>query len=116
MLWDGSFIIGAIKHGYKNVYGVDNDKNAVEYISKTLKTDRIIHYDSINNSAESTLVKLGIQNPSLIIGNPPYVPFGSVFGNLFVGSIIRSLDMLKNDGLLSYIIPKIFYMFQLIKN
>lgn len=104
----GSFLVGAIKHGYKNIFGVDNDKKTVEYISNILKTDKIIHYDSINNSAESTLSKLGIQKPNLIIGNPPYVPHGSVFGNLFVGSIIRSLDMLMNDGLISYIIPKSF--------
>lgn len=104
----GSFLVGAQKRGYKNTYGVDNDQDTVDYISNLLNTDKIVFHDSINNSAENTLAKLGIQKPDLVIGNPPYVPHGSMFGNLFVGSIIRSLDMIKKDGFLSYIIPKNF--------
>lgn len=104
----GGFIIKAIENGLTNVYGVDNNKETVNEIVDLLKTDTIIHYDSINNSASNTLSELGIQNPDVIIGNPPYVPHGSIFGNLFVGSIIRSLDMLKDNGILSYIIPKNF--------
>lgn len=104
----GSFLIGSLKKGLKNVYGVDNDQNTVEYLNSILDYDKIICFDSINNSADVTLNKLGIQKVDYVIGNPPYVPHGSIFGNLFVGSIIRSLDMLNDNGVLSYIIPKNF--------
>lgn len=104
----GSFLLGGLIRGYKNVYGVDNDEKTVDYLNSILETEKIIVHDSINNSSESTLSRIGIQQVDLIIGNPPYVPHGSIFGNLFVGSIIRSLDMLKKDGILSYIIPKNF--------
>lgn len=104
----GSFLVGGLKRGFKNVYGVDNDDLTVKHLNSLLGSDRIVLHDSINNSAESTLIKLGIQKSDFVIGNPPYVTHGSMFGNLFVGSIIRSFDMLKQDGTLSYIIPKNF--------
>lgn len=104
----GSFLIGLLKKGYINVYGVDNDENTVKYLNTIIEYDKVINFDSINNSAEATLEKLGIQKAEYILGNPPYVHRGSIFGNLFIGSIIRSLDMLKDNGILCYIIPKNF--------
>jgi 16S rRNA G966 N2-methylase RsmD len=104
----GSFIIGALKRGMSKVYGVDIDSNTIDYVTSKLGIKNLAVYDSINNSANSTLETIGIYKPDYIIGNPPYAPHGSVFGNLFVGSLIRSLDMIKNGGVISYIIPKNF--------
>ncbi len=104
----GSFLICSLKKGFKNVYGVDNDQKTIEHLKSIFDYDKILCFDSINNSADVTLSKFGIQKVNYVIGNPPYVPHGSIFGNLFVGSIIRSLDMLDDNGVLSYIIPKNF--------
>lgn len=59
-----------------------------------------------------------------IIGNPPYVPLSeevtlngqyafrrqvsNMGNNLFIAAILRSLSLLKDGGILSYIIPKNF--------
>lgn len=104
----GSFIAGALKRGYSNIYGVDNDLSTVNVAKKSLKFDNIFHFDTINNAGIDTLEMLKIEKPQLIIGNPPYSPHGSFFGNLFVGSLIRSMDMIAKNGLISYIIPKNF--------
>lgn len=106
----GSFLISALRRGYSNIYGVEKDKETTNNLLKLLNTknSNIIIYDSINNPAESTLSKLGIQKADIIVGNPPYIPSGGIYGNTFIGSLIRSLDMLKDDGILSYIIPKNF--------
>jgi len=104
----GSFIAVALKRGYSNIYGVDNDLATVNVVKETLKFDNVFHYDTINNAGIDTLEMLKIDKPQLIIGNPPYSPQGSFFGNLFVGSLIRSMDMIAKDGLISYIIPKNF--------
>lgn len=104
----GSFLVGAYNRGYQNIFGIDKDENAIKNIKRFSPDLNVKCFDSINNSAEDTLKIFGLDKVDLIIGNPPYVAHGSIFGNLFVGSIIRSLDMLKSDGILSYIIPKNF--------
>lgn len=104
----GAFLIGALKRGFSNIYGIDIDKRAIERVSQYVKSGNVISYDSINNPSNKTLSLLGIRKPDLIIGNPPYVTKKSIFGNLFIGSLIRSLDMVNDNGHISFIIPKNF--------
>jgi len=85
-----------------------------------------IEFDSLGNNGKTTLNKLSINDKvDFIIGNPPYSPIDkntilktndNVFNkivagsgnNLFVAALIRALEMIKPEGIISYIIPKNF--------
>lgn len=122
----GSFIYVAQKHGYSNIYGTDKDKSAIEFCNKYISDAIIKEQDSIGSAANKTLSLLGInEKADYIVGNPPFVPISGEVSlntddylfrrkvtdsgnNLFVAAIIRSLEMLKENGILAYIIPKNF--------
>jgi SAM-dependent methyltransferase len=124
----GNFLFAAKKHGYDNIYGIDCDKNAIELCKKNIPCGTFAAADFIGQPSDKTTKALGLQTKAdVIIGNPPYVPISGnitlnttetddrlkkkVFNsgkNLFVAALIRSFDFLKDDGLLSYIIPKNF--------
>lgn len=119
----GVFLDTVKSFGYHNVYGCDIDCNAVNICKG--KGHKVIKWDSIFQDSENLLVKLGLQKQiDLIIGNPPYAVVGpqncsnpdskirkllkKQGNNLFIGSIIQSINLLKDNGILSYIIPKNF--------
>ncbi len=124
----GSFIFAAQKYGFSNVYGSDIDSDSVDLCRKNIPDANFIVADSINLSGNETLLALGINlddKADYILGNPPYVPIAGTISlstkdylfkrkvaasgsNLFVAALIRSLEMLKQDGVLAYIIPKNF--------
>ena len=70
--------------------------------------DNFTNYDFVCNSNK-------IKNRfDIIIGNPPYVEYGKFpkkkllknkYGNIYADVIKNSLDLLKNDGTLGFIIP-----------
>lgn len=122
----GSFIFSAKNIGINNVYGVDQDKNAVNFCLNNIPEASCIQFDSLGNNGKTILNKLLIQEKvDYIIGNPPYSPIDKstilktndiVFSkkvaesgnNLFVAALIRALEMIKPNGIISYIIPKNF--------
>lgn len=119
----GAFILGGIKLGYKNMIGLDNDKKAVELCNSLLNYNKIFCYDSINFDLKDIAKEIKIDTPNIIIGNPPYVPMNSLKNikrnkfldkvknngnNLFVAALLRALDFVKENGVVSYIIPKNF--------
>jgi hypothetical protein len=121
----GSFLFAAQKYGYKHIYGVDVDSAAIKFCGDNIETASIHALDFIGTTATDTLASLQLNTKvDCIIGNPPYVPVGngvtingeyifrrevSDYGNnLFVAALIRSLALLKDGGVLSYIIPKNF--------
>ena len=119
----GVFLEAANSLGYNNVCGCDIDKEAVSICNK--HHGKVIVCDSIFNNHSDTLVKLNINNKvDCIIGNPPYAILNNnncnnankdIYdkikkngNNLFIGSIMQSINMLKPKGILSFIIPKNF--------
>lgn len=122
----GSFLLGGLDKGYKNIYGLDIDSNAVK-IGKDIFMEEPINintYDTISNNGSKTLDFLELSTVDLIIGNPPYVPirgdvsldsdieFAKIVegngNNLFIAALLRALEVVKESGVISYIIPKNF--------
>lgn len=124
----GSFLFAAKKHGYDNIYGIDCDKSAIQFCRDNIAGGTFIDADFIGQLSSKTLAELSLQGKAdVIIGNPPYVPISGnvelsttendyllkrkVYAsgkNLFIAALARSFEFLKEDGLLSYIIPKNF--------
>lgn len=119
----GVFLRAAKDFGCSNVFGCDIDREAVKICNEN--ENKAIVYDSIFNDTINTLAKLKIPNKAdYIVGNPPYAILNDnncvnsnneIYNtikksgnNLFIGSIIQSINMLKENGVLSYIIPKNF--------
>ena len=121
----GVFLYAAKKQGYINLYGIDQDKNAIQFCMNNINNVSFNTEDSIGNSGEQLLKKVEIgQRPDVIIGNPPYVPLtkgvdinsdylfrrrvSDAGNNLFIAALMRSFEIVKEGGLISYIIPKNF--------
>lgn len=122
----GSFLYSAINSKCKYVYGIDNDAKAVKLAKELLSISNIKKYDSIANEAAKTLKALGLKEKAdYTIGNPPYCPLEKDVvidtsdyhflrkvkdsgSNLFVAALYRAFDLTKDNGVISYIIPKNF--------
>lgn len=121
----GVFLYAAKKHGFMNLYGVDRDKNAIDFCLDHIHNVSFHACDSIGQTGASLLAEIELAGqPDVIIGNPPYVPLAgdaelnsdSLFkrrvldsgNNLFVAALIRSFEIAKPGGIVSYIIPKNF--------
>ncbi|MDD3536060.1 MAG: N-6 DNA methylase [Candidatus Cloacimonetes bacterium] len=122
----GNFLFAAKQLGLKNVYGVDIDHSAVQKCKSLVGFNNVICMDSIGNSAEEVMARFGISRKfDAVVGNPPYVPIGRDFfgdnkdlsfrkaikgagNNLFVAALYRAFELVKDDGVISYIIPKNF--------
>lgn len=116
----GIFTSIACALGFNKVYGSDIDDSALQ-VAKKLSVNSVVKcFDGINNDLSCAFDGMC---PDLIIGNPPYVPLSSSHAeynqktqylfekygkNLFTVGLYRSLELLKNEGTLSYIIPKNF--------
>lgn len=121
----GVFLYAAKKHGFLKLYGVDQDKNAIKFCLNNINNVSFNAYDSIGNNGEKMLKALDIDtHPDVVIGNPPYVPLTNEVelncdylfrrrvsdsgNNLFVAALMRSFEIVKPEGIVSYIIPKNF--------
>ena len=122
----GNFIISAKYLGYNNLYGSDIDKGAVDFCKKNSGISNINIIDSLSNSGDIVLKKIGLREKvDFVIGNPPYVPISKDItintsdylflrnvkdsgSNLFIAAIYRAFELVKVGGIISYIIPKNF--------
>lgn len=124
----GSFIYAAQKYGFKKIYGADIDKEMVTLARKLtgLKANQIKIIDTIGNRSNDILKKFKVGKKfDYIIGNPPYVPvtqdnainsedyfflrnIKDSGNNLFIASLYKALEIVEEQGLVSFIIPKNF--------
>lgn len=122
----GSFIYSALNYGVKNVYGADVDGKAINFCKKNLSINTLKKLDTLGLSGGSILKKLGLKNKvDYVVGNPPYCPMDKEItidteeyhflrnvkdsgSNLFVAALYRAFELVKDDGIISYIIPKNF--------
>lgn len=122
----GSFLISALNLGYENIYGTDIDKNAIKLLKAQSDIKTVYNVDTLANNGETVLKKLKLNKKvDYIIGNPPYAPISKDIvidtddylflrnvkdsgSNLFIASIYRAFELVKEDGIISYIIPKNF--------
>lgn len=119
----GSFNKAAIEKGYEFVYGTDIDSKSIEYCKSKYHEATFECFDTLLNSGKSILSCIGLnQKPYCIIGNPPYGKWINIdkadavfaakvkkLGNdMFVAALLRAIEMVKDDGIVAYIIPKNF--------
>lgn len=122
----GNFLTAAKELGYEKIYGADIDKDAISLAKKYISINDLGILDTLGNNAECVLNKFNLSGPvDAIIGNPPYVPIAKDImidtsdylflrkvkdsgSNLFVAAIYRAFDLVKQNGTISYIIPKNF--------
>ena len=122
----GNFIVSAKHLGCYNLYGSDIDNCAVDFCKDNTGLRNIHVIDSISNNGDFVLHSIGLnEKVDFVIGNPPYVPIGkdatlntqdSLFlrkvkdsgNNLFVAAMYRGFELVKDDGVISYVIPKNF--------
>ncbi|MEF9985647.1 MAG: N-6 DNA methylase [Bacteroidales bacterium] len=122
----GSFLASAKHLGYNNVYGSDIDSSAVSLCKKNNNIDNITVLDTLSNNGKDVLKKLKLKSRvDYVIGNPPYVPKSKDItidtsdylflrnvkdsgSNLFVAALYRAFELAKDEGVISYIIPKNF--------
>lgn len=120
----GSFLVSAKKMGYSDVYGADIDKKAVSFIKKECNIENVKIINTLGNSGREVLKKLKIDNKcDFVIGNPPYAPISNDIiidtkdylflrnvrdsgSNLFVAALYRAFELVKPNGIISYIVPK----------
>ena len=109
----GHFIFSLLERYDLNITGVEFNKKIFDSIAK-YETDKVRLY-------HRDFIKFGeLDTYDLIIGNPPYfvmkktdVPsmYHKYFDgrpNIFIIFIIKSLHLLKKDGILSLVLPKSF--------
>lgn len=121
----GVFIKLAIDKGLNNVYGIDLDKKAIKLVKKICPTANLISMDSISCDFKQIMKRFKIKEKfDYVIGNPPYVPLATAnltsqeylflrqvknYGdNLYIAALLRAKEMLNDNGIISYIIPKNF--------
>ncbi|MDR3048815.1 MAG: N-6 DNA methylase [Elusimicrobiota bacterium] len=120
----GSFLFSAYQQGYENIFGADIDKKSIDISKKYVPNGKFIQIDTLGNSYDKVKNALKLQEVDCIIGNPPYAVLNSqtilnadenflekinISGNnLFIAALFRAFDLVKNGGLISYIIPKNF--------
>lgn len=122
----GNFLTAAKELGYKEIYGADIDKGAISLAKKYISINNLRTLDTLGNDAEYILNKFNLSEPvDAVIGNPPYAPIAKDIiidtsdylflrkvkdsgSNLFVAAIYRAFDLIKTNGIISYIIPKNF--------
>lgn len=122
----GNFLVAAKNQGYQKTYGADIDKKAISLSKKNANITNLKVIDTLANKANNVLSKFKLEEPvDVIIGNPPYAPIAKDIiidtsdylflrevkdsgSNLFIAALYRAFDLVKENGIISYVIPKNF--------
>ncbi len=122
----GNFLVAARNRGYQKTYGADIDKKAISLSKKNTNVTNLKVIDTLANKANYVLNKLKLKEQvDVIVGNPPYVPIVKDIiidtsdylflrevkdsgSNLFIAALYRAFDLVKESGIISYVIPKNF--------
>lgn len=122
----GNFLVAAKNRGYQKIYGADIDKQAISISKKNIDLAKLENIDTLANGADYILNKFKLtESVDVIIGNPPYVPISKDIiidtsdylflrdvkesgSNLFIAALYRAFDLAKENGIISYVIPKNF--------
>lgn len=118
----GSFLHCLQQKGYEHICGCDFDMQTVKKCKELTGLKSIYRMDTLGKSGQEVLKKVKQERFDFVIGNPPYAPIGngveltttSKFmktvkdsgNNLFVAAIYRAFEIAKEDGYVSFIIPK----------
>lgn len=110
----GVFLQGLKDKGYKNIYGIEIDKEFYDYCKKI--SNNVIFGDFLSYEFSERF--------SLIIGNPPYAHFnqlptqlkkkvreiiGTSESDIYYAFILKAISLLKENGELIYIVPYHFF-------
>ena len=123
----GSFLCASLEKGFNKVYGADLDLNAVKLCRKfTGLSLNVKKMDTLGENGSRVLKALNLKDKvDYVIGNPPYGSLDKNIvietndylfqrkvkdsgNNLFVAAMYRAFEMVKSNGIISYIIPKNF--------
>ncbi len=122
----GSFLYAAMSNGCENVYGADLVDKAVKMCKSLTNLSTIKKCDTLGKKGKDVLKALGLkERADYVIGNPPYAPMEKDIvidtddydflrsvkdagSNLFIAAIYRAFEITKDEGYISYIIPKNF--------
>lgn len=118
----GSFLHCLEQKGYTDIVGCDFDLKTVRKCKELTGLERIYRMDTLGKSGQEVLKKVKKKSFDYVIGNPPYAPLGNGVdivtttefmkivknsgNNLFVAAIYRAFEIAKEDGYISFIIPK----------
>lgn len=118
----GSFIDALQKKGYEKVYGCDFDEKTVRKCRTLTGSKNIRKVDTLGLEGKEILKKVKHGRFDYVVGNPPYAPLGKDVSinastefiktvrdsgsNLFIAAIYRAFELAKEDGIISFIIPK----------
>lgn len=118
----GSFLHCLQQKGYIDITGCDFDLKTVRKCKELTGLERIYRMDTLGKCGQEVLKKVKKKEFDYVIGNPPYAPLGNGVdiattpefmkivkdsgSNLFVAAIYRAFEIAKEDGYISFIIPK----------
>lgn len=118
----GSFLHCLNERGYKDIFGCDFDLKTVRKCKKLTQLKNVYVMDTLGKAGSEVLKKTRKKSFDYIIGNPPYAPLAKGTditstnqflqtvkdsgNNLFVAAIYRAFELVKEEGYVSFIIPK----------
>lgn len=118
----GSFIHTLLQNSYNNVVGCDFDYDTVQTCKRLTGASEIYQVDTLGKTGQEILSTIGSEPFDYVIGNPPYAPIGKNVtlngerafinkvntsgSNLFIAALYRSFELCKDNGYISFIIPK----------
>lgn len=118
----GSFLHCLEQKGYTDIIGCDFDLKTVRKCKELTGLECIYRMDTLGKCGQEVLKKVKKKAFDYVIGNPPYAPLGNGVdiattpefmknvkdsgSNLFVAAIYRAFEIAKENGFISFIIPK----------
>jgi len=116
----GIFLESLVEHGFNNLYGIEIEESFYKYCKQ-----KFLSYNFHNNLILGDYLTYDFSEKfDVIIGNPPYVHFNSLpqdmakniknicgtgEADIYYAFIIKSINLLKENGELIYITPYHFF-------